>query len=188
MNSTEARLVHTSELPSTAWKNGAGATTEIAAGPICGGRPLWRFSIAALTAGSTRFSSFPEIDRVFTVIGEHGVRLDFSTGSLDAEPSAPTSFRGEDVPVCTPGGDTAAFNVMVDRTRASAGVVVHDLSDGSLTIEGGAITAVYVLSGSARAGSIEMAAGHCLLAAGNTTSMAGDAQILVARITPNNAG
>lgn len=179
-------LIDRSELPTSAWKNGAGTTTELAIGPIHDGRPLWRFSTATLTAGATRFSPFPGMDRVLTIVGDHGVRLDFATGSLDAEPWVPVTFSGAEDPVCTSEGGTAAFNVMVDRRGATASVTAHDLARRSTTIDRTPATLVYVRAGRATAGSLEAVTGQCLLVRNKTVTLAGDAHILLARVAPHS--
>jgi environmental stress-induced protein Ves len=179
-------LIDRSELRPAAWKNGAGTTTELAIGPVHDGRPLWRFSIATLTDDASRFSTFPGMDRVFTIVGVHGVRLDFAAESLDARPWVPIAFSGAEGPICTPGGDTAAFNVMVDRTRATANVVLHDLTERSMTIDSSTATLVYVRSGRATAGSVDTVTGQCLLVRNKAVTLAGKARILLARVALNN--
>lgn len=182
MTSGFIELIQPSELAVTPWKNGAGTTVELAAGPLHGPLPLWRFSIATLTEETTRFSPFPGMDRVFTVIGDAGVHLAFPSTNVDARPWHPVPFPGSDGPVCTPLAATRAFNVMVDSARASANVVAADLSDGSVTTDDEAVTLVLVRSGNARAGSVRAAVGECLLVRGSSTTISGDAGVLVARV------
>ena len=47
-------LVRPDELVPEPWKNGAGTTVELAAGPRVNGIALWRFSIATLDDVTTR--------------------------------------------------------------------------------------------------------------------------------------
>jgi uncharacterized protein len=126
------------------WKNGLGTTTEIAVDPPgsrWGQSPqtpgagldafTWRISVADLGA-SGPFSTFAGYDRLLVQIegapmtlsheggGEHRLRL-----------LVPYRFAGE---LATHGTLSAApardFNVMVCRDRASAEILVHQLSPG----------------------------------------------------------
>jgi len=180
-------LVRPSELPITSWRNGAGATVELATGPLLGGTPLWRFSIATLADETTRFSSFPGMDRVFTVIGDAGVHLAFATGGLDARPWTPVVFSGADEPVCTPQAETRAFNVMVDSTCASVVVTARDLATEPLTTDPRSVTLVLVRSGRASAASIDATAGQCLLVHGSSVRVTGSGAVLLARVDPKDA-
>jgi len=175
-------LVRPSEFPSTPWKNGAGTTVELATGPLLGGTPLWRFSIATLADETTRFSSFPGMDRVFTVIGDAGVHLAFAAEILDARPGNPVAFSGADEPVCAPQAETRAFNVMVDSTRATADVTAHDLATGSFITDPREVTLVFVRTGRASAASIDATASQCLLVHGSSVRVSGSGAVLLARV------
>jgi len=74
-------VIRSGERRRVPWRNGAGITEEVATGPDGpSGRPLWRLSVADLGSDPSEFSAFPGRDRIFTVIGEHGVDL---TGATD---------------------------------------------------------------------------------------------------------
>ena len=178
-------LVRPDELVPEPWKNGAGTTVELAAGPRVNGIALWRFSIATLDDVTTRFSTFAGTNRVFTGIGEAGVLLAFPAGSSRVNPFRPLPFSGSADVVCTPDSATKALNVMVDAVRASASVFVHELSSGPVVTEVQAVTLVLVCSGTASTGSSIATAGCCLLIEGSRAEVSGDARVLVARVTPS---
>lgn len=184
MTSARVLLIDPSELPISPWKNGAGTTLSIATGPSIDGTPLWRFSIATLASETARFSSFDGLDRVFTVIGDAGVRLTFGSDTREVRPWKPVRFGGAQGPICTPHAATSAFNVMVDNERASVSVTVHDLTNGPVSTDASSITLTLVRSGTASAGSIDAAEGQCLLTRGCAVRLTGSAVILIARVEP----
>lgn len=104
------------------WKNGGGATAEIAIGPpgasVAGGFD-WRLSIASV-ASDGPFSPFPGYDRLITLLSGDGMVL-----SLDARedhrldrPFAPFAFAGERATTCRLlGGACEDLNLMVARDR-----------------------------------------------------------------------
>jgi len=146
------------------WANGLGVTEEIACGPAgSGGRPTWRLSVAELRV-SAPFSALAGIDRVFTIIGESGVRLDFSGAARDIEPLTPHAFPGEDAPGCTLTAPTEAFNVMAERGSVRAAVTPVEVA-GATAINGTADTllAVFVARGSGTLDGAPADTGDCLL-------------------------
>lgn len=155
------------------WRNGAGTTEEIATGPSGGGdRPLWRISLADLGSEPSEFSAFPGTDRIFTVIGEHGVGLDTGRGPDSVDPWHPHPFAGEDAPRCEPQGTTRAFNVMTDRGGATATVTYLSLDTEFVTRPDG-ITALYVRSGTVHAATECAATGDCILIRDEAITMRG---------------
>ncbi|WP_257225977.1 HutD family protein [Rhodococcus opacus] len=125
----EARIVRHADRRTTPWANGAGTTAEIA-----GVASRWRFSVATLEAGSTFFSPFPGVDRIFTVIGDHPVSL--GGGPTLIPRLSPTAFAGERGPDCVAEGPTEAFNVMVHRTTTAASVIMWTTSRSQDTATG----------------------------------------------------
>ncbi|WP_213931476.1 HutD family protein [Rhodococcus sp. B50] len=145
------------------WRNGAGTTEEVATGPDGpDGRPLWRISLADLGSEPTQFSAFARTDRIFTVVGEHGVDLDSGPGPQPVDPWHPHPFAGEDAPRCVPRGTTRAFNIMTERGAATAGVTYLTLDTEFDTAADG-VTALYVRSGTVHAGAEGAMSGDCLL-------------------------
>jgi uncharacterized protein len=110
-------------LPAVAWKNGGGATREIACRPA--GASLddfdWRVSVATIAADGA-FSVFTGVDRWIALLRGGGVRL---TGvgidhRLDV-PHAPFAFDGaRALHAALVDGESADFNVMSRRARARA--------------------------------------------------------------------
>lgn len=103
------------------WKNGGGATTEVAISPP--GATLddfeWRISTATIERDGP-FSSFPGIDRTLTLLDGKRVELQIDGGvSQLLTPSAPTlRFAGENgVEAVVPDGAITDFNVMTRRSH-----------------------------------------------------------------------
>jgi len=145
------------------WANGRGVTEEIARAAGPGGRPSWRLSVAELR-NSGPFSPLAGIDRVFTVIGDSGVRLDLGGAARDIEPLTPCVFPGEEAPGCTLTAPTEAFNVMVERGSVRATVTPVDVT-GATEIAGtaDALLAVFVVRGSGTLAEVAAEPGDCLL-------------------------
>lgn len=187
MSKRSVDLLDPSALTNVPWKNGAGTTVEIASDPLDFDRPMWRFSIANLTTTPTRFSSFSGMNRVFTIVGDAGVRLAFPTRSLDVGRWNPVTFSGDEEPVCTAEAETRALNVVVDGARATAAVSAHDLATTSFTTDAGSITLILVGDGHVEADSIRATAGQCLLNRETAVQVSGSASILVATVVPDTS-
>ena len=119
MSETVARVIRASDCRSMPWKNGGGATTEIAVHPPGAGLAdfEWRVSIATVATDGP-FSTFPDVDRTLTVLEGDGLRLAIG----DARPVAlhkgsdPLSFAA-DVPTDARllGAPVTDLNVMTRR-------------------------------------------------------------------------
>jgi environmental stress-induced protein Ves len=175
-------LIRPSDRQRIPWKNGAGATEVVATGD--GRPPAWRISVADLGAARTTFSSFPGLDRVFTVVGDHGVTLSWAGRSVDLRPLEPHAFSGQLAPDCVPSGPTSAFNVMVDATAATAHVEPRRLSRSAVQTGPDAVTVVYVHRGSLTAGDDVLGMGDCLVVTRQSVVLTGTATILWVTITP----
>jgi hypothetical protein len=100
----------------TPWKNGAGATREIAVEPRTGDFD-WRLSVAEVDRAAP-FSAYPGVDRVIVLLGGGGLRLRGEVAHELAEPFAPFAFPGEARIEGEPiGGATQDFNMMTRRGR-----------------------------------------------------------------------
>jgi len=118
------QLIQYASLRPTPWKNGGGATTEIAVFPLGAGFDEfdWRVSLATITEDGP-FSQFPGIDRSLALVDGDGVLLDFGDERVVLSPSEPlVEFAGEDLVHATviqpPSGQpTLDFNVMTRRGR-----------------------------------------------------------------------
>jgi environmental stress-induced protein Ves len=104
------------------WKNGGGATAEIAIGPdrasVAGGFD-WRVSIATVATDGP-FSAFPGYDRLITLLGGKGMILTFDGHErhvLDRK-FEPFAFAGERATTCRlVDGACEDLNLMVARDR-----------------------------------------------------------------------
>ena len=114
-------------LPAMPWKNGGGATREIACWPAGTGLDSfdWRISVATIAADGA-FSVFAGIDRSITLLSGDGVLLhgEHGTHRLD-QPLVPFAFAGETpIRATLLGGASEDFNVMTRRGRCRADVKV----------------------------------------------------------------
>lgn len=115
------KIIRASNCRTTPWKNGGGATTEIAAEPP--GASLdtfdWRISMASVAVDGP-FSTFPGIDRTLAVVSGKGLALTIgSNAAVSLERgSCPISFDG-DVPTSArlTEGVITDLNVMTRRDR-----------------------------------------------------------------------
>lgn len=183
-----AQVIRSDDRRRVPWRNGAGTTEEVATGPDGpAGRPLWRISVADLGSAPGEFSAFPGTDRVFTVIGEHGVDLDSGHGTHSLDPWQPHPFAGENAPHCVPRGATRAFNVMTERGATTAAVGYFTLDTAFDTVADG-VTALYVRSGSVQAGTARAEPGDCILIRGEAITLrASSATGLLVRIEPTSS-
>lgn len=115
------------DIAPTPWKNGGGATREIACWPAGTGLDSfdWRISVATIAADGA-FSVFAGIDRSITLLSGDGVRLhgEHGTHRLD-QPLVPFAFAGETpIRATLLGGASEDFNVMTRRGRCRADVKV----------------------------------------------------------------
>ncbi|WP_016882276.1 MULTISPECIES: HutD family protein [unclassified Rhodococcus (in: high G+C Gram-positive bacteria)] len=174
----EAHIVRRSDRRTIPWANGAGTTAEIAAGAAS----RWRFSVATLEASST-FSPFPDIDRIFTVIGDHPVSLDFGGVPTLIPRLSPTAFAGERSPDCVAEGPTEAFNVMVHRSTTAASVDIVDIGAAQdVTADGRLAVLVLVLGGRLTTDLGPVEPGDCLLVERGSVRLSGQASVVVAKI------
>lgn len=102
------------------WKNGSGATRELACWPPGAGmeRFGWRVSVATIDQPGP-FSAFAGVDRQIMLLEGDGVHLRARDGSLAHaldQRWQPWAFPGEAVIDCTlRGGTSTDFNLMVRR-------------------------------------------------------------------------
>ena len=116
-------VVRLEDVPATPWRNGGGMTRELAVWPHAADW-TWRMSVAEV-GQSGPFSSFEGVDRWFAVLAGSGVQLmvDQQTHHLTAA-QHPFFFDGAASTDCKlTDGATQDFNLMVQRSRASAQMV-----------------------------------------------------------------
>ncbi|MBC2640313.1 MULTISPECIES: HutD family protein [unclassified Rhodococcus (in: high G+C Gram-positive bacteria)] len=174
----EARIIRRADRHTTRWANGAGTTAEIATGAAT----RWRVSVATLD-GRSAFSSFPGVDRIFTVIGDHPVMLDFGGAPTVIPRLSPTPFAGENGPVCAASGATEAFNVMIDRSTTAASVDVVEIGIAHEVAAGDRVAVlVLVLHGRLATDLGPVGPGDCLLVERGSVHLSGPAAVVVTEI------
>ena len=117
------------QVPATPWKNGGGATRELACWPP--GADMehfdWRVSVATI-AQSGPFSRFAGVDRVITLLTGDGVHLRQSATGIDHrlnEALQPFGFAGDGGMECELLGSTSQdFNLMTRSIRWRGAVQV----------------------------------------------------------------
>lgn len=113
----------------TPWKNGGGATRELACWPPGAGMAHfdWRVSVATV-AQNGPFSRFAEVDRVITLLTGDGVHLrqpGTGMGHRLDQPLQPFAFAGDGAMECELlGGACEDFNLMTRRGRWQGAVQV----------------------------------------------------------------
>lgn len=121
------RIIRGEALVASPWKNGGGATREIAVHPAGAGFDTfdWRVSVADVER-SGPFSRFAGVDRTLVLLSEAGMRLVDERGMAQTaltEPFAFVRFPGElAVQADLVDGPTRDFNLMLRRARTSAAV------------------------------------------------------------------
>ena len=132
------------------WRNGHGATTELAVEPP--GASLdrfdWRISIAELR-GPGPFSPFPGYDRIIVQLDGPPMALAHAgRPPVVLEHLVPHAFSGDDVTACVVDGVAHDFNLIVRRGLAQATVAGYRLGEGEeLERESGAVMVLHVLDG-----------------------------------------
>jgi uncharacterized protein len=110
------KYIRVDEVTATPWRNGGGVTRELWRWPEGGVDWRVRISVADI-AQDGLFSSFPGVDRWFTVLVGKGVVLGFAEGAQVLGPdNAPLLFDGAAAPHCRlRAGPTRDLNFMVAR-------------------------------------------------------------------------
>jgi environmental stress-induced protein Ves len=124
------RVLTPAEYRQTAWKNGGGRTTELAAHPpgVDFARFAWRASVADV-ARDGPFSEFAGVDRTLVLLRGAGMSLTGGAATLDVRvPFEPVTFAGDIACTCVlHDGPVQDFNLMLRRGQARGGVdVVRD--------------------------------------------------------------
>lgn len=160
------RIIRKSEFVEGRWRNGMGVSWDIASDPAGSEDFGWRFAIARIDA-DVPFSSYPEVDRIFTLIEGNGLDLDFAGRSSLAvhrrfvpHPypcDVPTFCRLRD-------GPCRALNLFTRRGRWRA--VADILSSGAEIVHAGPIL-VLALQGAAGVNGHALAEGDAAVTAGS---------------------
>lgn len=100
------------------WKNGLGTTDEICLRPEGATREAFGLRVSRATiAEPGRFSAFPGVERVITLIDGTALDLDFGERVQRLQPRTPYGFDSAQMPVGDPkGGAVRVLNVMAARS------------------------------------------------------------------------
>jgi environmental stress-induced protein Ves len=143
-------IVRSGDRAPTPWKNGQGATREIARRllGVRGPHFVWRLSVSDLEKDAD-FAQFPGVQRSATLIHGDGMVLDVAGVEQEVAPFEPVTFDGSaEAHARLTHGAVSILNVFTVTTRMSSAVRVVDLSDGRpLSIAGA--TVLVLLSGTA---------------------------------------
>lgn len=178
------RRLRPSDYVTTAWKNGAGSTTQLAVHPA--GASLahgftWRISIAYVTSDGP-FSTFPGLDRHLVVVEGEGMRLALTVSELVLAPFVPVAFSGDEPAFGTlVRGPVRDFNLMVDRARARGALACHEVTEPTrVDVPEGETCVMHVVRGA-----LDLAEEGDTLVAQATFGVAprGPARVVVARVT-----
>jgi environmental stress-induced protein Ves len=173
------KLIRSTDVTLTPWKNGGGSTRTLAQWPADSGLTdfSWRISIASIEQDGP-FSSFDGVDRTLVLLDGQGMMLDFEGRPVRVDPSAPrVDFAGEDAPGCRLlDGPTSDFNLMWAR-KAGAARLTEQPFDGELRRDPtpGRILAAYLRAGRATSAVGAMHPGDLLL--GTQLSVAGQGEL-----------
>lgn len=141
------------------WKNGGGATAEIAVQPPGASVALgfdWRLSIATV-ASDGPFSAFPQHDRIIMLLSGDGMTLAFADGEVARLERAfqPLHFRGDRAAHCRlTGGACEDLNLMVAHASHECAAAV--IADGAWLGDAprDATRLVFMLHGAAACGAV----------------------------------
>jgi environmental stress-induced protein Ves len=140
-------IIRAADLKAVPWKNGGGATREIAASPKGAAFDAfdWRVSVADVSAAGA-FSVFEGIDRVLTLIeGKEMVLIDSDGPEYVLSRWDSVAFAGESsISAELPHGPTRDLNLMLRRDRVSGKVTVRRAAE-TLQVEQGSVVLVCAL-------------------------------------------
>jgi uncharacterized protein len=170
------RVVRGHALVPKPWRNGRGVTRDVL---DANGGADWQIGLADLDDAAP-FSSFPGMDRTFTLVAGGPVRFRFEDGAeVVCPPLVPVLFPGDRPLACRPeAGPARALNVIVDRARYSAAVAVMRLADGHAARLGPGTTALHCAAGRVKVGEILLETGDTL-AGGSGSARAEDGSATV---------
>lgn len=154
-------MVRSGDREPTPWKNGQGATREIARRllGIRGPHFVWRLSVSDIEKDAD-FGSFPGVQRSATLIHGDGMVLDVAGTEHALTPFEPVTFDGAaEAHAQLTHGPVSILNVFTVASRMSAAVRIVDLSDGRPLSLAGA-TVLVLLDGTASVYAADGASGN----------------------------
>lgn len=108
------------------WRNGAGATRELASHTDVGGELLWRISLASLEDDAP-FSAFPGLDRLFVALAP--LRLVVAGEGHALAAGQQLRFPGEATVRVLVAAPAQALNVMTRRGTVRSHVLLRDAGE-----------------------------------------------------------
>ena len=135
-------VVRSGDREPTPWKNGQGATREIARRllGVRGPHFVWRISVSDIHADAD-FGAFPGVQRSTTLIHGDGMVLDVAGTARELVPFEPSTFDGAaEAHARLSHGPVSILNVFTVASRMRSAVRIVDLSDGRpLSIAGATV-------------------------------------------------
>lgn len=176
------RIIRRQDFRESRWRNGMGASWEIASCPPGTEDFGWRFA-TALIETDVPFSLYPDVDRIFTLIAGQGLDLDF-----EGRPSLAVDrlFVPHPYPCDVPtscrlrGGPCVALNLFTRRGRWSATADI--LSSGAEIAHDGPIL-LFALEGAADADGAALGEGDAAMTERHVTAGT-EGFLFVARLSP----
>ncbi len=148
------RLLRSIDVPAQRWRNGGGLTRELLAWPA---GDDWQVRVSAADIETDGpFSSYPGVERWFTVLKGGGVELTVADATHRLERGdAPLQFDGEATSAChLLDGPTCDLNLMLRQASGRMRVATDGLAWAPGAAQCGLFSAV---SGRCRAGTLDIA-------------------------------
>ncbi len=160
------RVWRRDDLVATPWRNGGGATYELAVEPFAAGLDdfVWRISIAAVDSDGP-FSRYPGVDRIITLLSGGPMLLTVDGLDRPLAPLEPFTFAGEAAVDCVVGSSSRDLNVMTRRGVVSATLDIVTPGAG-IEVESGWRRVLVVLQGEVSVGPTQLRAWDGLVDAG----------------------
>ena len=178
-------IFHKQDYREGRWRNGMGVSWDIASDPAAGADFGWRLATARID-GDVPFSSYPMVDRVFTLIEGDGLDLAVAgLGTIAVETCfVPQRFPGDAHTFCTlRGGPCRALNLFLARGRWTADVTVHRVG-GAVALSHHGPTLLFALQGRVTIGAEDLNEGDAAhLASPATAASSSSALLYVAALS-----
>lgn len=185
-------VLNESDFKTVAWKNGAGVTIDLLMRPTGATHETFDLRLArAPITSEGPFSSYPDIDRIITLIRGQRLELDFGDRALSLTPFVPVSFDSTLAPRSRlPEGPVEVMNVMTRRGVWTSSVeVLRGEQRRPIAPRPGEIQFVYILDGHLRAHngtSVTVSCGQALVIDANSAMLEAGPGLaaILARLSP----